>query len=141
MKTKRFLSLLLALVMALSLAAPAFAAGDDPNEGIMPLQQIFDDEEITISGGHYQTRPFAATSGNGKTIHFWCRNYADHPVEVYVFRTDKTASILSYEIPANGGTWESDYNNSTADSASYYIVLQVRGNYPIHCRLAAAQYC
>ena len=44
MKTKRFLSLLLALVMALSLAAPAFAAGDDPNEGIMPLQQIFDDE-------------------------------------------------------------------------------------------------
>lgn len=139
MKTKRFLSLLLALVMSLSLAAPAFASEDDPDEGIMPLQQIYDDETIQIGGGDFQTRPFAATPGNGKTIHFWCRNYADHPMKIEVYRTDKASSIFSYEIPANGGTWEKDYTNSTADSASYYVVLKIYGNYPINCRLAAAQ--
>ena len=43
MKTKRFISLLLALVMVLAMAAPAFAEGDEP-------EQTDDPEVITEVG-------------------------------------------------------------------------------------------
>ena len=143
MKTKRLVSLLLALVMSLALAVPVFAAEpDDGDEGIMPLAQIFPDIQISQGDGDYRTRNFAATPGNGKTIHVWFRNDTDYPVEVYLYRTDKVNPVFSGTAPAHSD-WPADsvsYTNSTADTAVYYVRLVLRGNHPISGRLAVAQY-
>ena len=45
MKTRKLLSLLMALVMALSLAVPAFADESDPPEKELRFAWIFNDEE------------------------------------------------------------------------------------------------
>ena len=46
------MSLLLTLAMSFALAVPAFAAGPgDGDEGIMPLMQLYPNDEINIRSG------------------------------------------------------------------------------------------
>lgn len=144
MKTKRFLSLLLALVMSLALAAPAFAADADTGdvEPVMPRLQIFPDDPVT-GYGRYRSSNFSATPGNGKTIHVWFQNGTDHQIEIRLFRVGTANPVLT-GIAQPHSNWpqgsEGDYTSPTADSGTYYVELILRGNYLISGRLAVAQY-
>lgn len=86
MKMKRFLSLVLAMVMSLALAAPAFAAEDDPDEGIMPLAQLYSDNAISAESGTYFPR-FTTTPGNGAYLRIWFRNTGTERVIVRLWDT------------------------------------------------------
>ena len=62
MKMKGVLSLLLALVMCLAMAAPTFAAEpEDPNEGIELHMQLFENPYVNDSTGTYHTDNFTST--------------------------------------------------------------------------------
>lgn len=126
MKMKRFLSLLLALVMTFALAAPAFAAepdDGDPNEGIMPLGNIYKDEDVYNSTGTYESTRFASVPGNGKYIKIWYANRSDHDVTITLYRTDKAGYVASKVVKAND--YKDDnvlwYIGSDTEHVTYYV--------------------
>lgn len=138
MKVKRFLSLLLALVMALSLAAPAFAAGDDPDEGIMPLIQIFPDGPVSGMSS-VRTDDFRANPNAGNYIQFWFENQTDTPVDMYLYRTDKAGSAGPIRINGHSND-RGVYYDTTAESGTYYLRIVAQNGGLIVGRLAANQY-
>ncbi len=139
MKMKRVLSLLLALVMCLAMAAPTFAAEpEDPNEGIMPLIQIYPDHMISDLGS-YSSGSFRANPGAGNYIQIWYENQADAPVRVYLYRTDKSGSVGPILVNKDSNA-RGVYYDATAESGTYYVYIQAENNGQIHGRLAVGQY-
>ena len=91
MKMKGVLSLLLALVMCLAMAAPTFAAEpEDPNEGIELHMQLFENPYVNDSTGTYHTDNFTSTPGNGTYIKVWYRNYSDERATVVLYNKNGT---------------------------------------------------
>lgn len=137
--TKRFLVLFLALVMSFTLAAPAFAdEPDDGNAGIMPLLQIFPDDDI-LSSSSYRTDEFAPNPGAGNYIQFWFANTSNNLVWVYLYRVGISTPVKMIEVPAqtNGlGV----YYSATAESGTYYVRIVAQNGGLIQGRLAVAQY-
>lgn len=106
MKTKRFLSLLLALVMSMAMAVPAFAADDpdDPDEGIMPLMQVYPQEPVSTSSRN-GVGPFTTSPGAGKYLQVWFRNRGTSDVTVELMDlTNGTSQSMKV-------TWNSSHNN------------------------------
>ena len=143
MKTKRFLSLLLALVMSLSMAVPAFAADgpDDPDAGIMPLAQLYNDDYISAESGYYRPS-FTTTPGAGKYLRVWFRNKGTEPVVVTLL--DSTNKYLTSKT-FNPGTSEETflYIIPTPNKAcTFYLTFESNGpsGEQITGQAAAAQY-
>ena len=144
MKTKRFLSLLLALAMSFSLAVPAFAApaADDPDDGIMPLSQIFAEDNISLSSG-YSVGPFTSSPGAGAYIQVWFANSGTSDVTVMLM--DSTNSVV---LASKTVTWNSSHNNerfvyqipNPNVANTFYIRFQSRNSTWIVGDVAAAQY-
>jgi hypothetical protein len=105
MKTKRFLSLLLAMVMAFSMAVPVFAAEpDDPDEGIMPLAQVYPQEPVSTSSGN-GVGPFTTSPGAGKYLQVWFANRGTTNVTV-VLKDLTNGTSKSMTV-----TWNTSHNN------------------------------
>lgn len=145
MKTKRFLSLLLALVMSLSLAAPAFADGPDDgdgdNGGIMPRATLFQDPAVSSGSGSYRSETFTSTPGNGKYIKVWYANRSDHDATVYLYRTDRTDYVGSVTVKA-GDYYEDNviwYTGSNTAPVSYYVRIRGVNSYPVSGYLSILQ--
>lgn len=142
MKRKRFLSLLLALVMSLTLAAPVFAAEpDDGDEGIMPLTQVYPEEYISISSGN-SVGPFTTTPANGKYLRVWFRNNGSESVTVMLMDSSNSTSLKSMSVPAGG---RSDYFVYTIPTPNRPCTYYIRFYSPetgarINGYVAAAQY-
>ena len=82
MKLKKVMSLFLALVMSFALAAPAFAAEPgDGDEGIMPLMQLYPNDDISMRSG-LSLGPFTTTPGQGNNIRVWFHNKGSESVNV-----------------------------------------------------------
>ena len=82
MKLKKMMSLLLTLAMSFALAVPAFAAGPgDGDEGIMPLMQLYPNDEINIRSGS-TVGPVTTTPGQGNYVRVWFRNNGTESVDV-----------------------------------------------------------
>lgn len=142
MKTKRFLSLLLALAMSFSMAMPAFAApaANDPNDGIMPLSvTLYENPTINEqSMGNYTTNRVTSTPGNGPYIKVWYRNESNAPANVYLWRADKTSYVRHIQVPA-GGAKEIWYYGSNVTSITYYVTISSVNSYNVQGYLAIAQ--
>lgn len=143
MKIKRFLSLLLALVMSLSMAVPAFAADgpDDPDAGIMPLSvTLYENRTINEqTRGSYTSDRVTSTPGNGPYIKVWYRNNSTTAaVNVYLWRADRTTYVRHVQI-APGASDEIWYNGSNAASVTYYVTISSVNSYSVQGHLAIAQ--
>ena len=141
MKTKRFLSLLLALAMSFSLAVPAFAAIEgSPDDGIMPLSlTLYENRTINEqSKSNYTTNRFTSTPGDGQYIKVWFRNTSKQTATVKLYRTDSTLPVLKVTVPA-GGTIYDFYTAPNTMAISYYVNIDIQNNYPISGHLAVAQ--
>ena len=144
MKTKRFLSLLLALAMSFSLAVPAFAApaANDPNDGIMPLAQVYPKEPISTSSGN-SVGPFTTSPGVGAYLQVWFANSGTSDVTVMLM--DSTNSVV---LASKTVTWNSSHNNerfvyqipNPNVANTFYIRFQSRNSTWIVGEVAAAQY-
>lgn len=121
MKMKRFLSLILAMVMSLALAAPAFAAEDgDPNEGIMPLAQIFSDD-VNLKNGS-DSIPFTTTPGYGTKLHIWFRNQGTETVKITLRDYSTRKDLQSWTFRPYDSNDTVTYTIPTPDKAcSYYL--------------------
>lgn len=131
---KKFLSLTLALMMSLALAAPAFAAStpvppsdaEKEDYGIMPLMDIYSESMVVSTSGRWDSPKFAATPGNGTYIRFWFNNTTAEAVRVYLYWVDSLGQewhLETMEVPANSQK-SMVYNNSRADSWSYKVVVE-----------------
>lgn len=143
MKIKRFLSLLLALVMSLSMAVPAFAADgpDDPDAGIMPLAQVYPKEPVSTSSGN-SVGPFTTSPGAGQYLQVWFANRGTSDVTVELMDiTNGTSQSMRV-------TWNSSHNNDkfvyiipNPDVAcTFYIRFTSVNSTWISGDVAAAQY-
>ena len=144
MKTKRFLSLLLALVMSLSLGAPAFAAEPygDPSAGIKPRLQLYPHEPISMSSG-YSVGPFTSSPGAGKYIQVWFANRGTSDVTVMLMDSTNSVVLESMKV-----TWNSSHNNdrfvyqmpNSNVANTFYLHFEARNNAQVVGDVAAAQY-
>ena len=145
MKTKRFLSLLLALAMSFSLAVPAFAAEPygDPSAEIKPRLQLCPHEPISWSSGN-SVGPFTTSPNSGKYLRVWFRNYSG--AEVTVILMDGTNSIrvpLKFMIVGSdsGQQGRFVYEIPNPDVPhTFYIRFDGRNSARIVGEIAAAQY-
>lgn len=138
MKMKRVLSLLLALVMCLAMAAPAFAAEpEDPNEGIELHMQLFENPYVNDSTGTYHTDNFTSTPGNGTYIKVWYRNYSDERATVVLY--NKNGTDLKAMNIAPGGEGEIWYTGSNTTAVSYYVRILSEYSGQVTGYLAVAQ--
>lgn len=147
---KKLISLTLALVMAMSLAVPAFAADMptsapadiiDTDDGIMPLISLFDDT-ASSRNGQWTSSEFTATSSNGNYIRFWHRNDTNEKVKVYLYRTDSGRDLVVSTIYVDANDQNSKvYYDRNASSGTYKIVIEayVSGG-RVSGDVAAAQY-
>lgn len=131
MKTKRFLSLLLALVLSLSLAAPAFAA----------KPQAFPQKHISLSSGG-SVGPFAVTPGGGKYLQVWFRNFSGAEVTVMLMDESNTVVLKAITVKKDSGAQNKlVYPLLTPDlPTKYYIRFQAEGGAQVVGDVAAAQY-
>lgn len=142
-KTKKFLSLLLAMVMSLSLAAPVFAAEpeDDPNAGIMPLANLYQDPSINNGTGDHRTTSFTSTPGNGKFIKVWFANRSNYPVTVDLYVVGQTNPVESWDFGPNSyadnGRW---HVGSDTEAVTYYVRIRAKNANTIVGYLSVAQY-
>ena len=141
MKLKKMMSLLLALAMSFALAAPAFAAEPgDGDEGIMPLMQLYPNDEINIRSGS-TVGPVTTTPGQGNYLQVWFHNQGSAPVVVIL--TDAAGNEITHKTFAVGDTGNSIvYVIPTPDKPCTY---RVRFECPpsgawITGEVAAAQY-
>ncbi len=143
MKMKRFLSLVLAMVMSLALAAPAFAAEDgDPNEGIMPLAQLYSDNNINANSDTYKPT-FTTTPGAGKYLRVWFRNKGAESVVVTLWDYNTRERLMSKTFIPNDPNDTFLYTISAPDKAcSFYLTFQSIGdsNARVIGQAAAAQH-
>ena len=138
MKTKRFLSLLLALVMSLSLAVPVFATEpDDPNEGIELHMQLFENPYVNDRTGTYRTDNFTSTPGNGKYIKVWYRNYTDKKATIVLYNKD--SKVLDSKEVAPNSENEIWYVGSNTEPVTYYVRVLEDLSAPVIGYLAVAQ--
>ena len=131
---KKFLPLILALVMSLALAAPAFAEStpvppsdaEEEDYGIMPLMDIYSESMVASTSGRWESPKFSATPGNGGNIRFWFSNTTGEAVKVYLFWVDSLGVdriARSMEVPANSQK-SAVYSSSRADSYTYRVVVE-----------------
>ena len=131
MKTKRFLSLLLAVVMSFSMAVPVFAA----------KPQAFPQKHISLSSGG-SVGPFAVTPGSGKYLQVWFRNFSGAEVTVMLMNESNTIVLKAMTVKKNSGAQNKlvypllDPNLPT----KYYIRFQAEGGAQVVGDVAAAQY-
>ena len=106
MKTKRFLSLLLALAMSFSMAMPAFAAEPygDPSAEIKLRLQLYPHEPISTSSGN-SVGPFTTSPGAGKYLQVWFANRGTTNVTV-VLKDLTNGTSKSMTV-----TWNTSHNN------------------------------
>lgn len=128
---KKLLSLILALAMTFSLAAPAFATEVPPSDcsdddyGIMPLISLFDDY-ASSRNGTWTSSEFTATPSNGDFIRFWHENTTSESVKVYLYRLDTifpTFPVKIMEVPANSNK-SMVFNGQNAGSGTYQIKIE-----------------
>lgn len=132
---KKLLSLILALAMTFSLAAPAFATEVPPSDcsdddyGIMPLTSLFDDY-ASSRNGTWTSSEFTATPSNGNYIRFWHDNTTDEAVRVYLYLADaKIGSVQidfpvkMLEVPAHSNK-STVYNAPSAGSGRYFVKIE-----------------
>ena len=131
---KKFLPLILALIMSLALAAPAFAEStpvppsdaEEEDYGIMPLMDIYSESMVASTSGRWESPKFSATPGNGGNIRFWFSNTTGEAVKVYLFWVDSLGVdriARSMEVPANSQK-SAVYSSSRADSYTYRVVVE-----------------
>lgn len=145
MKAKRFLSLLLALVMSLSLSAPAFAA-DVANAtfkaGLKPPLQLYPKEPISMSSGN-SVGPFTTSPNAGAYLQVWFANRGT--ADVTVILMDGTNRIpLSSMTVAQNGAYHDDafvYHIPSSDVPNtFYIYFQARNSARILGDVSVALY-
>lgn len=131
---KKFLSLILALMMTMALAIPAFAAGTPsdsppeitaPNSGIMPRTGIFSDTAISTNST-WTSPEHSVTSSNGNYIRYWHQNDTNEKVKVYLYRTDTeyhTNYVSMMTVNANDQGSKVFYTR-TAGSGTYKITIE-----------------
>jgi len=144
MKTKRFLSLLLALAMSFSMAMPAFAAEPygDPSAEIKLRLQLYPHEPISTSSGN-SVGPFTTSPGAGAYLQVWFANRGTSDVTVMLM--DSTNSVV---LASKTVTWNSSHNNerfvyqipNPNVANTFYIRFQSRNSTWIVGDVAAAQY-
>ncbi len=144
MKTKRFLSLLLALAMSFSMAMPAFAAEPygDPSAEIKLRLQLYPHEPISMSSG-YSVGPFTSSPGAGKYIQVWFANSGTSDVTVMLMDSTNSVVLESMKV-----TWNSSHNNerfvyqipNSNVANTFYIRFEARNSARIVGDVAAAQY-
>ena len=116
---KRFMSIVLAVVMAFAFQATAFAAApanmDGPGGIILPRAALYPRSPIAGTGS-VRTTAFTATPSNGNYIRVWYENNATSEVMVYLYRTDsgKLTVAARFRVGGNGGQGHDNYNTSTA---------------------------
>lgn len=147
---KKLLSLTLALVMAMALAVPAFAADTPPSaptdvidtdDGIMPLIRLFDDT-ASSRNGQWTSSEFTATPTSGNYIRIWHQNDTNEKVKVYLYRTESGRDKVALLIYVDANDQASGiYHSSDASSGTYKIVIEayVSGG-SVSGDVAAAQY-
>lgn len=143
-KTKKFLSLLLAMVMSLSLAAPVFAAEpeDDPNEGIMLLSTLYDSKDLNLGTGSFNSDKFTTTPGNGKYIKVWYANRTNYNTTVYLFRVNANGDeLVTYKTFAPNSYIGNEiwYPISNTEPITFRVYVKVNNNYPLSGYLAVSQ--
>ena len=98
MKTKRFLSLLLALAMSFSMAMPASAATLYNNPTV-----------YNQSSSIFKSDRFTSTPGNGQYIKVWYATRSGHKATVYLYPRDQSGPCAWKEIAAithkDGAIW------------------------------------
>ena len=144
MKTKRFLSLLLALAMSFSMAMPAFAAEPygDPSAEIKLRLQLYPHEPISMSSGN-SVGPFTTSPGAGAYLQVWFANRGTSDVTVMLM--DSTNSVV---LASKTVTWNSSHNNerfvyqipNPNVANTFYIRFEARNNARVVGKVAAAQY-
>ena len=144
MKTKRFLSLLLALAMSFSMAMPAFAAdrkGDVKGKSVV-LGHRCTHKKISTSSGN-SVGPFTTSPGAGAYLQVWFANRGTSDVTVMLM--DSTNSVV---LASKTVTWNSSHNNerfvyqipNPNVANTFYIRFQSRNSTWIVGDVAAAQY-
>ena len=140
MNLKKMMSLLLALAMSFALAVPAFAAGPgDGDEGIMPLMQLYPNDEINIRSGS-TVGPVTTTPGQGNYVRVWFRNNGTESVDVILVDWN-THAVLGTKSVGAGAQEPLEY---TIANPSQPLSVAVRFNSATSMRVvgivAIAQY-
>jgi len=142
MKTKRFLSLLLALAMSFALAVPAFAAEPGGGKEIMPLNAILLPYGHIESPETYTSRQFSTSPSNGNWIQYYFQNETGSPVTLMLYRLQGSTFTRvgdTVTIAANSrGTGR--YYSSDAGSGTYYVRVECRNGIGVKGYLSVAQY-
>ena len=129
MKTKRFLSLLLALAMSFSMAMPASAATLYNNPTV-----------YNQSSSIFKSDRFTSTPGNGQYIKVWYANRSEHKATVYLYRIDQADPVATKEIAANThkdvAIW---YDFPDTKPVTFYVKIVEQGGNPIKGYLSVAQ--